>query len=69
MTYKRPPRPKNAYESGKASLTHSWIAERSDEWLNGQLQLTGKLARTSEYHRGRLAAITEELRRRGEKQP
>jgi hypothetical protein len=64
MTYKRPARPKSAYESGKASLAHSWIAERSDEWLNGQLQLTSKLAVANQYQAGRLAAIREELSRR-----
>ena len=66
MTYKRPPRPKNAYESGKASLTHSWIAERSDDWLHAQLRLTNRLGQ-SEYARGRLDAIKAELARRGDK--
>ena len=65
MTYKRPPRPRNAYESGRASLTHSWIAERSTEWLHQQLRLTNRLG-DSEYARGRLDAIKDELKRRGE---
>jgi len=66
MAYKRPPRPKSAYDSGRASLTASWMQTRTDAWLNGHLQLTAKLAVSSEYHRGRLDAIRAELRKRGD---
>jgi hypothetical protein len=65
MTYPRKAKPRNAYESGRASLSLTWIAERPLEWLNGQLQLTGKLAQSSDFHRGRLDIIRAELKRRG----
>jgi hypothetical protein len=68
MTYTRPRRPKSAYESGKASLTYSWMENRTTEKLHELLRLTNRLIPSSsnpDWHRGRRAALVAELTRRG----
>jgi hypothetical protein len=64
VTYKRPPRPTNAYDAGKHAVSGLWGTDRPTAWLHAQLRQIGRLPPT-EYQRGRRDAILDELRKRG----
>jgi hypothetical protein len=69
VTYKRPARPKSAYESGQLSLSHSWMSTKDTKKLHELLRLTNRLIPSSsnpDWHRGRRAALVAELAKRGE---